>query len=552
VAKTIFHERTRESQPAFTMRTSRGSSQYRVRPTHAAAVLLALCLSLAGCGGGGKASSSAVRRVSPEHPVKATPAPPHAAPHRPNIVFVLTDDLSWNLVRYMPHVLAMERHGETFSNYFVTDSLCCPSRASIFTGRYPHNTKIFSNNAPNGGFLIFHDRGEELETFATALQARGYRTAMMGKYLNGYEPDDVEEGKTSPYVPPGWNEWDVAGDGYPEFGYTLNSDRHLHRYRHAPNEYLTDVLAGKGLSFISSSAKRNVPFMLEIATFAPHSPFVPAPRDANDFPGLQAPRNPAFDAANVDAPAWLSHYAPLSSSAIETLNLQFRRRAQSVQAVDEMIGEIEHELAVTGQQRNTYIVFSSDNGLHMGEHRLIAGKLTAFDSDIRVPLIVVGPDVPRGRTVSAMTENIDLCPTFERLGGAPVPRTVDGHSLTSLLHGGSGAGWPREVLIEHRGPDRSPNDPDLPTAGSGNPPSYNALRTAHSLYVEYTDGELEYYDLRSDPFELRNIASQLSSAHLERLRRVLRRLDHCHGSNQCWRAARAPTETPEEGAAAST
>jgi arylsulfatase A-like enzyme len=306
---------------------------------------------------------------------------------------------------------------------------------------------------------------------------------------------------------------------------------------------LTDVLARKGLSLISSSAKRNVPFMLEIATFAPHAPFVPAPRDAGDFPGLQAPRDPAFDAANTNAPAWLSHYAPLTPAAIEKLNLQFRRRAQSVQAVDEMIGEIEHELTATGQQRDTYIVFSSDNGLHMGEHRLIAGKLTAFDSDIHVPLIVVGPGVPHGATVSAMTENIDLCPTFERLGGAPVSHTVDGHSLTGLLRGGSQTGWPREVLIEHRGPDRARQDPDLPTAGAGNPPSYNALRTAHSLYVEYTDGELEYYDLRSDPFELHNIAPELSPEHLQRMRRALRALDHCRGSRQCWRAAHTPTDT---------
>ena len=511
------------------------------RPALIALALCGLLGTLAGCGGGSSGRSTI--HTKPRSSGPHSEVSRRLAPNRPNIVFVLTDDLAWNLVRYMPHVLEMQQHGETFSNYYVSDSLCCPSRASIFTGRYPHNTKIFSNNAPNGGFIKFHNRGEELETFATALQARGYRTAMMGKYLNGYQPDDVEEDKTTPYVPPGWSEWDVAGDGYPEFGYTLNSDGHLHRYHHAPSEYLTDVLARKSLSFISSSTKRNVPFMLEIATFAPHSPFVPAPRDAGDFPGLGAPRNPAFDAANTGAPAWLSHYAPLAPAAIEKLNTQFRRRAQSVQAVDEMIGEIEHELVVTGQQRDTYIVFSSDNGLHMGEHRLIAGKLTAFDSDIRVPLIVIGPGVPHGQTVSAMTENIDLSPTFERLGGAPAPHSVDGHSLTGLLHGKSQAGWPREVLIEHRGPDRAPQDPDLPIAGAGNPPSYNALRTKHSLYVEYTDGELEYYDLRSDPFELDNIAPELSPEHLQRLRLALRRLDHCRGGSECWRAAHASTET---------
>jgi N-acetylglucosamine-6-sulfatase len=442
----------------------------------------------------------------------------------------------------MPHVRQMERQGETFSNYFVTDSLCCPSRASILTGRFPHNTKVFSNNAPNGGFTLFHDRGEELDTFATALQSKGYRTAMMGKYLNGYEPADIEEGEHKFYVPPGWNEWDVAGDGYPEFNYTLNSDAHLKRYKRAPKEYMTNVLANHGLGFIASSARRRTPFMLEIATFAPHAPFVPAPRDRTDFPGLKAPRNPAFDAANVDAPAWLSRFAPLTGPEIETLDRQFRRRAQSVQAVDRMIGEIEQELAAKGLAKNTYIVFSSDNGLHMGEHRLLAGKLTAFDSDIRVPLIVVGPSVPHGRRVAAMTENIDLCPTFDQLGGARIPATVDGHSLAALLHGHPASGWRKEILVEHRGPDITPGDPDLPTQGSGNPPSYEAIRSAHALYVEYADGEREYYDLRTDPFELRNIASQLSPEHIRLLHRTLMRIAHCRGGVRCWRSQHGATE----------
>jgi arylsulfatase A-like enzyme len=468
-----------------------------------------------------------------------------AKPNRPNIVFVLTDDLAWNLVRYMPHVIAMRHNGMTFSNYYVTDSLCCPSRASILTGRYPHNTRVYSNNPPNGGFILFHNRGEELNTFATTLQHEGYRTALMGKYLNGYQPDDVEEGKNTSYVPPGWSEWDVAGNGYPEYGYTLNQDGRLKRYGYAPGEYLTDVLAHKSLRFISSSANRHVPFMLEIATFAPHAPFVPAPRDKSDFTTLKAPRTPAFDAANIDAPAWLSHYEPLTEPQIEKINSQFRRRAQSVQAVDEMIGAIERELTARGLARNTYIVFSSDNGLHMGEHRLQAGKLTAFDSDIRVPLIVLGPHVPHGRTVSAMTENIDLCPTFDQLAGARAPRATDGHSLMSLLHGGPEKPWPREILVEHRGPDFAPNDPDLPTAGSGNPPSYEAIRTANSLYVEYADGEHEYYDLRTDPYEIQNIAAELSPTHLLALHRTLQRIAHCRGQRQCWRAQHGRTEVTE-------
>ena len=142
-----------------------------------------------------------------------------------------------------------------------------------------------------------------------------------------------------------------------------------------------------------------------------------------------------------------------------------------------MIAQIESRLAADGVARDTYIVFSSDNGLHMGEHRLRPGKLTAFDTDIRVPLIVTGPGVPAGRTMDQMTENVDLCPSFEELAGAPVPPSVDGHGLGALLHGGQPAGWRKEILVEHHGRVYDRGDPDLPVSGAGNPPSYEALRS---------------------------------------------------------------------------
>ena len=479
-----------------------------------------------------------------------------AAPTRPNIVFILTDDLAWNLVQYMPHVLAMQRQGTTFSNYFVTDSLCCPSRASIFTGRFPHNTHVTSNGPPYGGFQVFHQRGEEQHTFATALQQAGYKTAMMGKYLNGYQPGAEGLLPASPR-PPGWSEWDVVGNGYPEFGYTLNSDGQPTQYGFQPHEYLTDVLARRGLDFIDQAVAANGPFLLELATFAPHSPFTPAPRNEQDFPGLTAPHTPAFDAPTTGAPAWLSHFTPLEPQQIEQIDRQYRKRAQAVQAVDNMIALIEARLAARGLAQNTYIVFSSDNGLHMGEHRLMPGKQTAFDSDIRVPLIVVGPGVPAGRTVGEITENVDLCPTFERLAGASVGPNVDGHSLTGLLgqlvttpaHGRSlpasarepGGEWRREILVEHHGPSLGPTDPDLPTRGSGNPFSYEALRTSSSLYVEYVTGEREYYNLRTDPFELHNLAAHLSPAHERKLHLALVAVEACHGQRSCWRAQHSAT-----------
>src|SRR5204862_437446 len=165
-------------------------------------------------------------------------------------------------------------------------------------------------------------------------------------------------------------------------------------------------------------------------------------------------------------------------------------------------GELRDELWAKGLDRNTYFVFSSDNGFHLGEHRLSSGKQTAFETDIRVPVIVSGPDVPAGRDASQLTSSIDLAPTFETLAGLPVPAGVDGHSLAGLWHGQDPAGWPLAVLIEHHGPDFSPDDPDRQTSKPGDPPTYEAVRTATALYVRYAGGAQEYYDTAAVPYEL--------------------------------------------------
>ena len=274
--------------------------------------------------------------------------PARAAAKQPNIVFVLTDDLSWDLVRFMPHVQAMQKDGVTFSRYYVTDSLCCPSRSSIFSGRFPHNTGVFTNMAPDGGFGVFNGRGEERSTWATSLQAAGYRTAMMGKYLNGYEPAGLVKGKPL-YIPPGWNEWDVAGNGgYPEFNYNLNENGKLVHYGNRPQDYLVDVMSGKAVSFINQAAGDRKPFAIELATFAPHSPFTPAPRDSGRFPGLKAPRDPSFNRPNTNAPRWLAARRRLTPKQVSDIDIRYRKRAQAVQAVDAMIANIEATLKARG------------------------------------------------------------------------------------------------------------------------------------------------------------------------------------------------------------
>jgi arylsulfatase A-like enzyme len=450
---------------------------------------------------------------------------------RPNIVFILTDDLSMNLVQYMPHVLKMQQVGVTFTNYFVTDSLCCPSRSSIFTGRYPHNTGVFRNRGKDGGYLAFRDRGHERATFATALSAAGYRTAMLGKYLNGYLP--VEHPAA-----PGWTTWAVAGNGYNEFNYNIRQDNTVVHYGRKPADYLTDVLSALAVRFIKQPPDQ--PFLIEVATFAPHAPYTPAPRDVDAFPGLRAPQTKAFNAApGADSPEWLREIPPLTEADMAGIDKDFRNRAQSVLAIDKMIGELQAAVAGIGQEKNTYFIFSSDNGLHMGEHRLRPGKMTAFDIDIHVPLIVTGPGVPAGRTIDEIVENIDLCPTFTELGRATAPAKVDGRSLVPLLHGKEVGDWRTTALIEHHGPLIDLADPDAPARRSGNPPTYEAIRTRTSLYVEYADGEKEYHDLIADPDELSNTYSSLISEEKKSLHTALDAIKNCHDAKTCRAAEHA-------------
>jgi N-acetylglucosamine-6-sulfatase len=501
-------------------------------------LLGAVALVAASCSSG---SSSA---TNPSTATAPTTAANRTKP--PNIVFILTDDLSWNLIdrRFAPHVVDLQRRGVTFSNYFVSDSLCCPSRSSIFTGLFPHDTKVVRNLPPAGGFQKFQSESLDRKTFAVELQRQGYATSMSGKYLNGYGDPMT---KANAPVPPGWSDWHVSNStGYAEFNFVLNDNGTFNTYK-GKNNYGVDVLARKARSFIERSARQ--PFMVEVATFAPHAPYTPAPRNANDFPGLQQPRDPSFNANNVNPPAWLGARPPMTAQQIAAADRSYRKRAQSVEAVDKLLASVEATLAAKHLTDNTYIVFSSDNGYHLGQYRLRRGKQTAFDVDVRVPLIVAGPGVPHGRTASEVVQNVDLYPTFVELaGGTPSP-SVEGHSVVPLLHpSAKPPAWRSVALVEH---DHSndPNDPDFEGGGS-NPTTYKAIRISaprlpgmqgrvDGVYVEYEDArhEIEFYDVARDPYERDNVAGDLTAAQRSTLHAILRALATCHDGAACWKAA---------------
>jgi N-acetylglucosamine-6-sulfatase len=480
---------------------------------------------------------------------------------RPNIVVVVTDDLDLtsflNAKRFPKFHDLMTRRGTTFSNYFVVDSLCCPSRASILRGQYVHNHDVEGNIPPNGGFEHWQELRRDRSTVATWLHDAGYRTGLLGKYLNGY-PNTA----SPTYVPPGWDTWasPAAGNAYAEYNYKLNENGTLRLYRRKPADYLVDVLAQKSRDFIAAPNDAR-PFFLYVAPYVPHAPATPAPRHADAFPGARAPRTPSFDQEDMSAePSWLAERPHLRPAVTTYIDQIARRRLQSMLAIEDMFGKIVETLRQTGQLDNTYIVFTSDNGFHLGQHRLPPGKQTAFEEDIHVPLVVRGPGVPAGRIVGGFAREIDLAPTFAALGRAATPSFVDGVSLTPLLTGDTAAPetrLPRDVLVEHFGirrnrtissastePDDDAHPPltGAPTSGPAAPvrgprvlavavPPYRALRTARYLYVEYNNGGKQLYDLSTDPDELHNIATTADPAIVRALATRLAALARCSAAS---------------------
>lgn len=492
-----------------------------------AAVLALVSLVCAGCTGS-----------SPSHP-QPQPSGPPATPHHPNIVFVLTDDLSSNLVRYMPHLLALQRAGTTFTNYTVTDSLCCPSRASIFTGDFPHDTHVTTNALPDGGAEKFRRTGDDRDTFATSLAGAGYRTAFLGKYLNEYRarpgPTLLDQVRGA-YVPPGWTDWNaVGGGGYRGVDYAITRGTDVRTYGSGDKDFVNTVLQRRAVHVIRSAARAHSRYLLEVATFSPHKPYAAAPSDVGTFRGLRAPRGPAYGRLPQPAPRWLAGHLPVDGAADRRIDTAFRERVEAVQSVDRMVGRLVQAVRAEHQAADTVFVFSSDNGYHLGEYTLREGKQTAFDTDVRVPLVVTGPGIAAGVTDAHVVENVDLRPTFDELGGASTPASVDGRSLVPLLHGQSPP-WRTVAGIEHRNPPRSGYDPDEQDGLQGVPPSYTAIRSARWVYVRYVTGDREYYDLARDPDELHNLGPGLSVARRSALDRMLDAVATCHGAAACWQA----------------
>jgi arylsulfatase A-like enzyme len=431
---------------------------------------------------------------------------------RPNILFILADDMKARDLDHMPKTQSLlVNRGVEFTKPWVTRSLCCPSRATILRGQYAHNHKVWVNVEPSGGFWKFFDQGLENSTIATWLNTAGYDTILIGKYLNRYGLDRDGNPAPSTHVPPGWDQWHAWQGTYSGTGssYKINENGRIVTYQRS-QIHDTDLHAQTAERFIRQTAG-NRPFFMYLSPNAPHDPAYYAPRHASMFSDTPLPKPSSFNEADVsDKPEWVRNKPRLSSSQISEMTQFYRKRLRALQSLDEMVERLVDALGATGELSNTYIVLTSDNGIYLGEHRLTA-KGAAYNASPRVPLVIRGPGVPRGVTRSQMALNNDLAPTFASWAGVRPPGFVDGRSLAALLTSSPPATWRTAFLVEHR---RTPEEFAYVRAI----PNYSAVRTARYNYVEYGTGEKELYDLDADPTELTNIydsASQMLRSDLK-------------------------------------
>ena len=453
---------------------------------------------------------------------------------KPNLLVIMTDDLETDDLKALPSVRLLAQQGTTFDNSFVGYSLCCPSRATYLTGQYNHNNGVLSNAPPDGGF----GRLDHTNTLPVWLQAAGYHTTHIGKYLNGYESPSFHT-----TVPPGYSEWQGLAIGtYRMYDYSINDNGTLVPYGTASADYQTDVLADRAVAAISERAASPQPFYLKFSPLAPHSSGAiaghngqgpdPAPRHRGAFAGEPLDVGPAYDEADVgDKPASIQQLPRITPQVRTRIDTRNRRRLASLLAVDEAITRMVAELDAAGELDQTIIAFTSDNGWQEGEHRVVQGKVRVYEPSIRVPLIVRGPGFAAGAVAPAMAINVDLPRTLAAAAGAFPGRLQDGLDLREVA-GGSQRALARPLL----------NETGVPGLSSRN--FHQAIRTGTHKYVEHASGERELYDLRSDPDELVNVVNDPAQAGtLAQLQARLAVLKTCVGES-CIDPQPPPTVSP--------
>ncbi|KAJ3531101.1 hypothetical protein NM208_g9030 [Fusarium decemcellulare] len=472
------------------------------------------------------ANQQVVFSPSDESSQRPLPQPDHLDNGRKNIVFILTDDQDAALdsVSYMP---LLNKHivdrGTSFVNHFTTTAICCPSRVSLWTGKQPHNTNVTDVSPPYGGFPKFVSQGLNDNYLPVWLQEAGYNTYYTGKLFNSHTINNYN----SPF-PAGWTGTNFLLDpgtySYLNPIYQRNSEPPVHHH----GEHTLDLIAGYASESLEEAIDSDKPFFLAIAPVAPHSNIdvnrgggaplmtipIPAERHSHLFEGIRVPRTSNFNPDSPSGVSWIRQLPQLNESRVSYLDDYYRARLQALQGVDEIVEQVVKQLDDAGLLDDTYIIYSSDNGFHLGQHRLPPGKECGFDEDIRVPLYIRGPGVGAGSVETAVTTHIDLAPTLLRLAGVDLRRDFDGTPIPVLPGGKEVPDTKRHehVAVEYWGIAIAEGDiGGFDGKGQIVVPNntYKGVRIVHEdydlYYSAWCSNEHELYDLKTDLGQLRNL-----------------------------------------------
>jgi N-acetylglucosamine-6-sulfatase len=517
-------------------------------------------------------------------PVEEPPLDPNPEP--PSFVVIQTDDQTLDglyatftafpgaaVTRAMPNTLELiAKKGMTFNRYYVSYPLCCPSRVSLLTGRYAHNTGVKGNVQPNGGYFGFSFRAAYSHNLATWLQGAGYRTIHIGKFLNGYGDEPYDNGSA---VPPGWNSWHTvlkADTDHYFYGYTLNNDGQIsepygesgswetREYGQrdpagcpfAPEEgrpclYATDVFDWMAREELLATPPEQ-PFYLQLDYTAPHGDFrrpagpEPAPRYYNWFKGARLPhdRSEGFDEGNVsDKPSFIREAEHLTPNDKRAYKVYWEKQLESLRSLDDGVKEVIDTLGQLHRLRNTYVLFTSDNGFFFGEHRLIGGKFLSYEPATHLPFLIRGPGIKPDSSTGELTANIDIAPTILDLAGVEADKSIDGRSMVPFLRDPELRSR-RPVLfesfvqtndVEANGAISTASASSTARASILAPPlNYEGIRLGPYKYIAWPDGEKELYNITKDPNELNNIVKTPNFYPIRNfLHRQLRRFENCKG-----------------------
>ncbi|UPX16432.1 uncharacterized protein EKO05_0006831 [Ascochyta rabiei] len=479
---------------------------------------------------------------------------------KPNFIFIMTDDQDLHLdsLDYQPAVQKHFRQEETwFQRHFCTVALCCPSRVSLLTGKAAHNTNVTDVAAPYGGYPRFIEEGFNDDYLPVWLQDAGYNTYYTGKMMNGHSLATYDNPRIN-----GWNGSDFLIDPGTYVFYNATMSRNHDPARNYPGEYSTDLVAAAAVGFLDDAIKDSErPFFLGVAPIAPHSetitsprpakfnPPVPAKRHEHLFPNVTIPRTPNFNPNTTGSASYFKTLRQLNQSEIDYNDDWYRKRLQSLQSVDELIDSIIERLSASpAVLNNTYLIYTTDNGFHMGQHRLPPGKSCNIEEDVNIPFFIRGPGVPKGAVQRIPSSHTDMVPTLFSLAGIPLRDDFDGEPIpvTSELLAKSEKSehvniefW-GDYLVEGNtffGASQFPNN------------TYKHVRVVGGdydlAYAVWCTNEHELYDMTTDPYQLTNLHGTNATVNTwavgslaARLNGLLLTLKRCKG-----RVCRRPWET---------